>query len=146
MIENAEEQDVIEEAETLRRQFLHVEDGVFDFGFAEAFDGEEFFIFHAVNGDHFGTTAFAFKTVPAGGSADVEDAAATEVLRQGIGGEARLEVRDRNDAGDDGAIQQFQAVVRGVLRKGFRLQADQPLEFRITCCALDSQVLPLSKP
>ena len=39
MVENAEEKDVIEETEAFRREFFHVEDGVFDFRIAEALDG-----------------------------------------------------------------------------------------------------------
>ena len=138
MVENAEEKDVIEETEAFRREFFHVEDGVFDFRIAEALDGEQFLVLHAVNSNHVCAPAFAFEAVPAGSGTDIENAASPKVLGQGIGGEAGLQVGDRDDTGDDGAIQQFQAVVRRVFRKGLRLQADQPLEFRITCCALDS--------
>ena len=99
----------------------------------------EFLVFDAIDGHHVGAAPLALEAVPAGCGADIEHALPAQIFGQRVGVEAGFEVGDGYEAGNYGAVEEFQAVIGRVAGEGLRLQTDKALEFGVSRRGIGSQ-------
>ena len=137
VIEHAEEKHVVEETEPLRREFLHVDDGVFEPRFTQTSHRQEFLILDAIDRHDVRAAPLALEAVPSRSRADIEHAFAAQIFGKRIAVEAGAKLGDGNDARNHRAIVQFEAVIGRAARECLGLETDQALEFGVTRGGID---------
>src|SRR5580698_6304062 len=111
MIEDPEEQHDVEGSQPARRELIHVERQVLDFGTDEFLRFVERIERDAVDRDHLSAAALAFEAEPAIPRADIEDALAAQILRQAEQIKPPAQVFDWLESRKHAAIRQFDRVI-----------------------------------